>query len=413
MKKIILTIIVLTLNGCSAMQSIDKGLYKVTDSVTQVDKITGKRNLSSTRQKQIANGNKIIDDMLIAADEKGLLYNEKLDAEAYDRVNKIFERIHLVSHLRDEKWKVILIPDASFNAFVTGGTYIIVHSGLEKQLTDDSELAAVIGHEFAHVTANHIGETDYSQKFTLLSGSKSSKRSSFKAAFTHENEEEADKIGILYAALAGYDPYAAHRVWLDKYESNGDRKDMYVDHPIYSERASLTKKTAQDVAEYYSEDVVNQDYENILKRNNLFSYKEGSYKNMAGKGGGFLALLDTSLQQVLKHKKAKNEEARQGNRIHLLNAVNNLLKVVKVDQIGQNQWQFTVEYIGNKKIYGLQFVGALYQDKKLISRLKAKPSGALSPRGRYHILAYSDKNLALGTRVSGYVFKVSDVKVYR
>ena len=252
MKPFLLMTCALLLAGCETLQQLDRGLYQVTDAMTEKDRLTGQRVASSSRSQQIQNGNRAVENIKAQLTAKGIAYNAAYDARAYQRLNRIFKRIHSISHLKHEQWQLLLIPEDDFNAFVTGGTYIVVYAGLEKQLKDDSEVAAVIGHEFAHVVANHVGERQSHQQLALLSGSKSARRSSFNTAFTHENEEEADKLGILYAALAGYDPYAAYRVWNRMYQQKGDFGSMYVSHPVYSERSALARETANKVRRFYN-----------------------------------------------------------------------------------------------------------------------------------------------------------------
>ena len=82
-----------------------------------------------------------------------------------------------------------------------GGTYIFVNKGFMDDVKDDDELAAVVGHEIAHVTANHLGEQSSYTMAAMLRGSKGVKKESFQAAFTFKSEEEADEVGTLYATL--------------------------------------------------------------------------------------------------------------------------------------------------------------------------------------------------------------------
>lgn len=411
MKRIAMCLALTLLSACETMQAIDTALYAVTDSVTQTDKVTGGRVVSKDRDTQIATGNAPIEAMLAMADEAGDLYNEDYDAEAYARIVKIFDKIHSVSHLKDEDWEVLLLPSNSFNAFVTGGTYIVVYSGLENELQNDAELAAVLGHEFAHVAANHIGEKKGHKQFATLLGSNSVKRSSFEHAFTHEDEEEADEIGILYTALAGYDPYGAHRVWQRKYLELGDNANIFVDHPIYSERAQQTQSTAEKVVQYYASGQINSDHEALLKDNSIFSFQETA-DSKGGDWSGIAAVLTASLESYTKHQLAKIEEDRQRYRINTLNAVNNLLKVINIDQLSSNQWKILVEYSGNRKIGGLQFQGALYQGQQKLATFQATSGGTWMPSSRYYVTATTQISLPNRTKVTAYKFKTTEVKVY-
>ncbi|QMU56453.1 MAG: M48 family metalloprotease [Candidatus Mycalebacterium zealandia] len=163
---------------------IDKFLHSVTESVTEKDKITGLRSLSlQDRKAQI----KQADSAALSTIKKyGSNINERVSRSQYLRLKKIFERVHKVSHLRDEKWTVVLLPEKSFNAFVTGGTFVFANLGFMEFCNDD-EAAAVIGHEIGHVTANHAFEMH-----------------SYLLAATLADAKNLKKEGC--AALAGYDP---------------------------------------------------------------------------------------------------------------------------------------------------------------------------------------------------------------
>lgn len=168
--------------------------------------MTGQRTLSvADRSAQIKQGNAAVEQLLSAEKKAGRKVDAALDRQQYQRLIRIFDRVHQVSHLNQERWQPILIDRDSFNAFTTGGTYIVVHRGLMQQLNDD-EVAAVIGHEIAHTVANHVGERQTSQQLSLLASS-AARQQGYQAAFTHELEREVDRIGvsaILSTALGAY-----------------------------------------------------------------------------------------------------------------------------------------------------------------------------------------------------------------
>ena len=72
-----------------------------------------------------------------------------------DYVSEVGQRVARQSSMPDEEWKFVVVDDDSLNAFTTGCCYVYVHRGLLIQLNSEAELAAVLGHEVAHVTAKH------------------------------------------------------------------------------------------------------------------------------------------------------------------------------------------------------------------------------------------------------------------
>lgn len=155
------------LGGCQTLQQIDKGLYQVADAVSEEDRVTGQRSLSfAGRTEQIAQGNRYVEQILAKEKKEGRKVDAALDKRQYYRLVRVFDRIHTSSHLRNERWRPVLIDRNSFNAFTTGGTYIVVHSELMKQLKSDDELAAVLGHEIATVNLHTL--TSYSKPTVMM-----------------------------------------------------------------------------------------------------------------------------------------------------------------------------------------------------------------------------------------------------
>jgi predicted Zn-dependent protease len=136
--------------------------------------------------------------------------------------------------LPDAEWELVLFEDDNVNAFALPGGKVGVYTGLFKVAQSEDELAVVMGHEIAHVAARH-GAERVSQSVLVaaggvaldaaLSGEDSETRNLALAAYglgstvgvmlpySRLNENEADEIGMIYAARAGYDPRAALRFW--------------------------------------------------------------------------------------------------------------------------------------------------------------------------------------------------------
>ena len=126
-------------------------------------------------------------------------------------------------------WKVTLLRKNEANAYCLPGGKIVVYTGILPITKTDAGLATVLGHEVAHATAEHVAERIEQQhlteiaaaivaggvaftpgqfvRLTALLGIDSSLR------FSRSQESEADHIGLIYLARAGYDPHQSVSFW--------------------------------------------------------------------------------------------------------------------------------------------------------------------------------------------------------
>ena len=160
------------------------------------------------------------------------------DPQANERVRRVGQRIARAvgNDLPDAKWEFVVFESKDLNAFALPGGKVGVYSGLLTVAATDDELATVMGHEIGHVTARH-GAERMSQAM-LISGAgavagavieaktgEARNREIFDVAYgagaavgvvlphSRNNELEADRMGALYAARAGYDPRASIAFW--------------------------------------------------------------------------------------------------------------------------------------------------------------------------------------------------------
>ena len=136
-------------------------------------------------------------------------------------VDTVGQKIARVSHRKSWEYHFVALNDDSVNAFALPGGYIFVTKGMLKQLTTESQLAAILAHETAHVVARDTAVL-MSREIgigILLSAvtSESTSRSVTTAAnltrqilglrFSRKDERDADLAGLGYMARAGYNPH--------------------------------------------------------------------------------------------------------------------------------------------------------------------------------------------------------------
>ena len=174
-----------------------------------------------SKQEEIALGREITGSLLGAAP---LVKDEAL--QKY--VNKVGRIVANQSERADLPWKFGVIESSDLNAFAAPGGYVLITKGLYQQLSNEAQLAGVLGHEIAHIMQKHqlkvlqkqqllnIGASLITDKFgknnqlaqkAIGSGAEISARSLDKNA-----EYEADRMGMILAARAGYDVYGLAEV---------------------------------------------------------------------------------------------------------------------------------------------------------------------------------------------------------
>ena len=184
-------------------------------------------------------------------------------------VERIVSRLIAASDDPTRSYAVTILNAAAVNAFALSEGYLYVTRGLIALANDASELAAVLAHEMAHVTADHATERrnqalsaaivggavqDIVQDPAAAQAAVTTSQETL-AGFSRQQELEADLIGIRTVATAGYDPYAAARFLasMSRYEdyrlSIGIRQDQrpafLASHPANQARINAAIAAAQ------------------------------------------------------------------------------------------------------------------------------------------------------------------------
>lgn len=176
-----------------------------------------------------------------------------------NRVEMVGLRIMVAARLTNRKWDYVVFEDERPNAFVLPGGHVGVTTGLLSMIQNDDQLAAVLGHEAAHVVAKHAAER-YSQEVATqvaLVGAQAAAGSSSSLGkgiasygglgaqlgvllpFSRKHELEADRLGVDYMARAGFRPREAIALWkLMAAKGGSNRPEFASTHPADSTRAA-------------------------------------------------------------------------------------------------------------------------------------------------------------------------------
>lgn len=180
----------------------------------------------------------------------------------------------MANELQNYAWEFNLVKSNDINAFCMPGGKIVVYEGLLPVTQDEASLAIVLGHEIAHAVAKHSAEQmskQMRQQYgTQIAGhvlgqvagsnvasiAQQAAQVGFSFAnlkYSRDDEFEADHIGLVFAAMAGYDPQVAISFWKRMSAATGGGSASYMsDHPSDADRIAALQKEMPEALRYYT-----------------------------------------------------------------------------------------------------------------------------------------------------------------
>ncbi|ANI88073.1 peptidase M48 [Arachidicoccus ginsenosidimutans] len=176
--------------------------------------------------------------------------------------------------LNGYKWEFNLVQSKEVNAWCMPGGKVVVYTGLLPVTKDEASLAIVLGHEITHAVAGH-GKERYSQELLAQGlqsvggaalGTNPKAVSIFNSVYapsaqvgvllpnSRKQELEADHYGLIFAAMAGYDPRVAVPFWqrMAALGANGQKPPaMLSDHPSDAQRIAAIQQLMPEALKYY------------------------------------------------------------------------------------------------------------------------------------------------------------------
>lgn len=180
----------------------------------------------------------------------------------------------LSNEIANYRWEVNLIEENTVNAWCMPGGKIAVYTGILPVTQNENALAIVMGHEITHALAKHGSERMSESLIAnygglalaeLVKNKPAETQNLFNTAFgigtnigillphSRNNESEADKFGLRYAALAGYDPREAIAFWKRMSQLGGQKPPVFLStHPADEQRiADLQAIMDETLKNYY------------------------------------------------------------------------------------------------------------------------------------------------------------------
>jgi predicted Zn-dependent protease len=199
------------------------------------------------------------------------------DVDKVDMLNRVGERIAEVADKPDYHWEFALVdaPD-TINAFALPGGKVAFYTGILPICEDEKGVAVVMGHEVAHVVARHGAERMSQGIVTGLAGAalqaaiagkspeaRSAIMNAYGIAattgvllpFSRKHESEADYIGLILMAKAGYDPREAVEFWqrMSERAGGGAPPEFLSTHPKHERRIEDLRENLPEAMKYYRE----------------------------------------------------------------------------------------------------------------------------------------------------------------
>ena len=180
----------------------------------------------------------------------------------------------MADRLQGYSWEFNLVEDPSVNAWAMPGGKVVVYTGMLPVAQNDAGLAVVMGHEIAHVVAGHGNERMSQELLTQLGATALSTaltkypmqtQNLFMAAYgagsqvgillpySRLQESEADRLGLIFMAMAGYDPNVAVGFWqrMAQGSQGGAPPEFLSTHPSSITRIENIKSYIPEAMTYY------------------------------------------------------------------------------------------------------------------------------------------------------------------
>lgn len=198
---------------------------------------------------------------------------ERIGRNLQGAVERYFAAQGQSEALEGYAWEFHLVEDDQVNAWCMPGGKVVVYTGLLPVAQDEAGLAVVMGHEIAHAIANHGGERMSQGMLTQLGGMALQQALAQKSQETQQifmtafglgsqigvllpysrlHETEADHLGLIFMALAGYDPERAPAFWERMAGQGGAAPPEFLStHPSDETRLRKIRELIPEAKQYY------------------------------------------------------------------------------------------------------------------------------------------------------------------
>ena len=227
--------------------------------------------MATEQYKQFLSANKVVSQ---TSGNKDAEMVRRVGQRIATAITNYYAQQGLSKELDGYKWEYNLVDSKEVNAWCMPGGKIVVYTGLLAVTQNETALAIVLGHEITHALAKHGNERMSQAMVQQLGGvalsvavanQPTETQSLFMNAygigsnvgallpFSRKQEYEADRLGLRFAAMAGYDPREAIAFWQRMKAASGGNKtpEILSTHPIDDNRIAKLQEEMPDALTYY------------------------------------------------------------------------------------------------------------------------------------------------------------------
>jgi predicted Zn-dependent protease len=240
--------------------------------------ITGRKQLNLIPQPEMLSMSyqeygTFLKENKISADRQGTALVKKVGGNIQKAVETYFAQHTMSDALKEYRWEFNLVESKEVNAWCMPGGKVVVYTGILPVTKDETGLAVVLGHEIAHAVAEHGNERMSQGLLQQLGGVALSEALASKPAETRDmwmqaygvgsqvgvmlpysraQESEADHLGLVFMAMAGYDPGKAIDFWQRMSQGTGEKPpELLSTHPSDATRIQQIKENLPEAMKYY------------------------------------------------------------------------------------------------------------------------------------------------------------------
>jgi predicted Zn-dependent protease len=241
--------------------------------------LTGRRQLNLIPQSEMLamsyqEYGSFLKENPVSADKVNDAMVKRVGGRVQKAVEQYFAQQNMPGHLSGYQWEFNLVQSNEVNAWCMPGGKVVVYTGILPLTQDEAGLAVVLGHEIAHAVAEHGNERMSQQLLqqaggTALSIAMQNKPQETQALwmtvygvgtqvgallpYSRLQESEADQLGLMFMAMAGYDPNVAIPFWqrMSALNSGQAPPEFLSTHPSDATRIRKIKELIPSAMKYY------------------------------------------------------------------------------------------------------------------------------------------------------------------